>query len=142
MKKLLYVFLSLSVLLAACGPTAPVTGPTPTETPVASATPQPPTATPSPQPSPTVLYPPEGYGPSNFPSNVDPLTGMQAADPTLLDRRPLLIKVQNLPRNSRPQWGLSLADIVFEYYSEEGGTRFAAHTVPVSFRENDRGLLD
>jgi hypothetical protein len=57
---------------------------------------------------------------------VDPLTGLQVTDPTLLDRRPLLIKVSNIPRDNRPQWGLSLADIVFEYYTEEGNTRFAA----------------
>jgi hypothetical protein len=133
MKKLLYVFVFLSVLLAACGPTAPTTGPSSTGTAVASATqppptatPQPPTETPTPQPSPTPLYPSEGYGPSSFPSNVNPLTGLKVADPTLLDRRPLLIKVSNLPRSNRPQWGLSLADIVFEYYTEEGGTRFAA----------------
>jgi len=129
MKKLFYVIVSLSILLAACGPTAPAATPTPPPTytpPAVSATPQPPTATPTPQPSPTPLYPPEGYGPSNFPSNVDPLTGLQVADPTLLDRRPMLIKVSNLPRNVRPQWGLSLADIVFEYYTEEGSTRFAA----------------
>jgi hypothetical protein len=81
---------------------------------------------PSPQPTPTALYPSEGYGPSNFPSGVNPLTGLQVPDPGLLDRRPLLIKVSNLPRNVRPQWGLSLADIVFEYYTEEGSTRFAA----------------
>jgi len=57
---------------------------------------------------------------------VDPLTGLKVADPALLQRRPMLIKVSNLPRNVRPQWGLSLADIVFEYYAEEGSTRFAA----------------
>ncbi len=127
MKKLLYVFLSLSVLLAGCGPTATatVTAPVPIGTPLASATPQPPTVTPSLQPSPTLVYPAEGYGPSGFPSNVDPLTGLQVADPALLDRRPMLIKVPNIPRNVRPQWGLSLADIVFEYYTEEGATRFA-----------------
>ena len=126
MKKLLYVFVSLSVLLAACGPASPVTGGTPTGTPVASATPQPPNVTLSPQPNPTSLYPSEGYGPSNFPLNVNPLTGLQVVDPTLLDRRPMVIKVSNLPRSVRPQWGLSLADIVFEYYTEEGTTRFAA----------------
>jgi hypothetical protein len=38
----------------------------------------------------------------------------------------MLIKVSNIPRNNRPQWGLSLADLVFEYYTEEGATRFAA----------------
>ena len=68
----------------------------------------------------------EGYGPTNFPADVDPLTGLKVADPAMLQRRPMVIKVQNLPRNGRPQWGLSLADIVFEYYTEEGTTRFAA----------------
>jgi hypothetical protein len=57
---------------------------------------------------------------------VDPLTGLIVSDPALLQRRPMLIKVSNLPRNVRPQWGLTLADIVFEYYTEEGSTRFAA----------------
>jgi hypothetical protein len=55
---------------------------------------------------------------------VDPLTGLTVADPSLLERRPLAIKVSNLPRDVRPQWGLSLADLVFEYYTEEGTTRF------------------
>jgi hypothetical protein len=128
MKKLIFIFVSLSVVLTACGPAATATVPAPTGTPTASAsaTPLPPTLTPSPEPSPTPLYPSEGYGPSNFSSNVDPLTGLQVADPALLVRRPLLIKVSNLPRSIRPQWGLSLADIVFEYYTEEGATRFAA----------------
>ena len=57
---------------------------------------------------------------------MDPLTGLKVANPALLERRPMVIKVSNLPRNVRPQWGLSLADIVFEYYTEEGTTRFAA----------------
>jgi hypothetical protein len=60
------------------------------------------------------------------PASINPLTGLVVANPALLDRRPMLIKVSNLPRSVRPQWGLSLADIVFEYYTEEGTTRFAA----------------
>jgi hypothetical protein len=80
----------------------------------------------TPSPTPTPLYPLAGYGPFNFPANVNPLTGLTVANPALLERRPMLIKVSNLPRNVRPQWGLSLADIVFEYYAEEGSTRFAA----------------
>jgi hypothetical protein len=125
MKKFLYVFVFLSVALAACGPAAPTASPTPIETPTISAasTPAPTAATTL---GPTPSFPPEGYGPSNFPSNVDPLTGLTIANPALLDRRPMVIKVSNLPRNVRPQWGLSLADIVFEYYTEEGTTRFAA----------------
>jgi hypothetical protein len=57
---------------------------------------------------------------------VNPLTGLKVSTPALLSRRPLAIKVSNLPRSVRPQWGLSLADIVFEYYTEEGSTRFIA----------------
>jgi hypothetical protein len=38
----------------------------------------------------------------------------------------MLIKVSNLPRDVRPQFGLSRADIVYEYYTEEGTTRFVA----------------
>jgi hypothetical protein len=98
----------------------------------------PPTATPYPLPSataaptqmgayptPTPGYPEEGFGPENFPVDINPLTGL-SADPANLDRRPMLIKVSNLPREVRPQSGLSRADIVFEYYTEEGTTRFIA----------------
>ncbi|MFH1523741.1 MAG: DUF3048 domain-containing protein [Chloroflexota bacterium] len=123
MKKFLYVFVFLAVALAACGPATPVA--TPTEIPVATATSNlVPTATPTLDLK--LSYPPEGYGPSNFPSDVDPLTGLPVANPALLDRRPMVIKVSNLPRDVRPQWGLSFADLVFEYYTEEGSTRFAA----------------
>jgi hypothetical protein len=130
MKKLLYALVLLSVLVSACG-LVPAASPTPTATPLPTNTPTT-TETPTPTPTetatltPTPAYPAEGYGPSNFPADVDPLTGLKVADPALLQRRPMVIKVQNLPRNGRPQWGLSLADIVFEYYTEEGTTRFAA----------------
>jgi hypothetical protein len=126
MKKLFYLFACLSILLAACSSVATPTPLAATDTPAATATPVPPTATATPLPTATLVYPAEGYGPDNFPDNVDPLTGLPVHDPSLLDRRPLLIKVSNLPRNVRPQWGLSLADLVFEYYTEEGTTRFAA----------------
>jgi hypothetical protein len=122
------------MVLSACG-LAPTATPTPTaiktKIPTATTTPAV-AATPTPLPSdtptamPTLSYPPAGYGPTNFPPDVDPLTGLKVANPALLQRRPMLIKVSNLPRNVRPQWGLSLADIVFEYYTEEGSTRFAA----------------
>jgi hypothetical protein len=92
--------------------------------PPTSPTPLPPTPTPTQTVTPTPNYPPQGYGPANFPSNVDPLTGLAVGNPALLARRPLAIKVSNLPRDNRPQWGLSLADLVFEYYTEEGTTRF------------------
>jgi hypothetical protein len=55
---------------------------------------------------------------------LNPLTGLPAADPTLLERRPLAIKISNYPRDIRPQYGLNEADVVFEYYIEWGYTRF------------------
>ena len=55
---------------------------------------------------------------------IDPLTGNPPSDPRLLQRRPLAIKISNYPREIRPQYGLTLADVVFEYYIEWGDTRF------------------
>lgn len=127
MKKIFHVLVLMSFLLAACGG-AKVT-PTPTEEPPApTATPTQPVATETltstPEETPT---PVSGvYGPTNFPANVNPLTGLPVEDPGLLERRPLAIKISNLPRPVRPQWGLSVADIVFEHYTEEAATRFTA----------------
>jgi hypothetical protein len=59
-------------------------------------------------------------------ATLNPLTGLPPSDPSLLDRRPLAIKVANYPRYIRPQSGLTLADNVFEYYIEAGLTRFIA----------------
>lgn len=56
----------------------------------------------------------------------NPLTGLPVDDPTLLQRRPLAIKVGNSPDYVRPQSGLTLADVVYEYYIEWGDTRFIA----------------
>jgi hypothetical protein len=86
-----------------------------------------PTLTPTPtEPPETANYPAEGYGPDDFPEQINPLTGLEAVDPALLDRRPMVVKIQNAPRDSRPAWGLSMADHVIEYYLEYGYTRFAA----------------
>jgi len=104
-----------------------------TGTPAPASSPSPlPSATPT--ASPTLLASPSGTalstttppGPTELPPDYDPLTGLTVADPALLARRPLAIVISNLPRGIRPQWGLSLADLVFEYYSEEGTTRFMA----------------
>lgn len=85
-----------------------------------------PTATSTPEPT---LAPTEEriqYGPSNFPDNVDPLTGLVVTDPAILNRRPVFVKVANFPREGRPHAGLSFADIVFDYYTGEGANRFVA----------------
>ncbi|MBP7227509.1 MAG: DUF3048 C-terminal domain-containing protein [Longilinea sp.] len=127
--------LLLGTLLASCSaltPLPPTATPTmpPTFTPLpptATFTPQPTaTATPLPSPTATPAYPPAGLGPSGFPAGVNPLTGLEVDDPALLERRPIIVKVQNLPREGRPQLGVSAADLVYEYYTEFGTTRFAA----------------
>lgn len=119
----------MAAALTACSPAA-AAAPTALP-PAAPAAVQPlptsaPTATALSTPFSITEYPAEGYGPSNFPAGVNPLTGLPVANPALLERRPLVIKVENLPRADRPQFGLSAADIVYEYYTEQGTTRFAA----------------
>lgn len=56
----------------------------------------------------------------------NPLTGLPPADPSLLNRRPMVIKIANAPDYVRAQSGLSMADAAFEYYIEWGETRFIA----------------
>lgn len=91
--------------------------PTSTQLPTATAVP-----TNTPVPTPVSVE----YGPTDFPANVDPLTGQTVSDPTLLDRRPVMIKVSNFPRDGRPHAGLSKADIVFDYSTGEGANRYLA----------------
>jgi hypothetical protein len=73
---------------------------------------------------PDVLLPNATTDPSTRLTN--PLTGLPAANPALLDRRPMAIKISNYPRDIRPQFGLNAADVVFEYYIEWLHTRFIA----------------
>lgn len=94
-------------------------------TPSASPTPEP-SATPSPSPTATATPTPIAVGPTGFPTNVNPLTGLEVADPTILDRRPVTIKVSNWPRTGRPHAGLSFADIVYAYPIGNGMDRFLA----------------
>lgn len=138
------LFLSLLVIfLSACraNPTPrTVVVPTaipPTETSVLENTPTalPPTAVPKtatptatalPSATPPPVFPAAGYGPTGFPTNINPLTGLVVTNPQLLNRRPVVVKIENLPREHRPPFGINNADIVYEYYTEAGGTRFAA----------------
>ena len=143
----LFLFLLLSVsscnAQAATAPVSALPSPTPfqpltenaSESPYAGAAPTPlhlPTFTPLP-PTPTdqVILPelmPEGVNVPAFtlPKDLNPLTGLPPSDPALMERRPLAIKVANYPRYNRPQYGLTLADNIYEYYIEGGLTRFIA----------------
>ncbi|MBC8505064.1 MAG: DUF3048 C-terminal domain-containing protein [Anaerolineales bacterium] len=104
-------------------PTGTPTQIPPTPTDVATATV---TATATATANPLGNYPAEGYGPLHFPKHINPLTGLPVADSSLLDRRPIAVKISNGPRSVRPQWGLSFADHVYEYYHEGWRTRFNA----------------
>lgn len=118
------------LLVSGCGgsetPTATVT-PTRTPQPTATVMLVPPTVTPTATPLPTTPTPTtiavEMVTP--FPPDVNPLTGLQVADPTMLDHSPLAIKISNSPE-VRPQSGLNSADLIFEHYAEGGITRFTA----------------
>ena len=135
MRKLLIIIVAL--LLVSC--TQPTSTPTatataiqapiqvsPTKPPIeASATPIPTdapvptltsTALPSETPTETLTPTPVVFGPDNYPADVNPLTGLRVSNPALLERRPVAAKLNVVPRSSnRPPWGLSLADIVYDY---------------------------
>jgi hypothetical protein len=96
------------------------------ETEMATSQQVPPTRQGSPSLSPPAAIVAATSGPSHYPDGVNPLTGLTVTSRESLERMPLLIKVANFPRAVRPQWGLSLADLVFEHYTEEGTTRFSA----------------
>ncbi len=66
------------------------------------------------------------YGPADFPAGIDPLTGKPAVDAAMLERRPVAVKIQMFPRGQRPPWGISQADIVYDYYQNFGLTRLHA----------------
>jgi hypothetical protein len=95
--------------------------------PVAKTTPdQPPAATLSTSDNSVQTSSPITPEPTAIPLDYNPLTGLQVADPSRLDRLPVLIKVSNYPRTGRPHAGLSSADIVFDYYIGEMFNRFVA----------------
>ena len=66
------------------------------------------------------------YGKGAWILGDNPLTGLIPIDEEKLDRRPMMVKISNFPRNGRPHAGLSFADIVFEYYIGEEMNRFLA----------------
>lgn len=125
--------LVLSMVLTACQtvsastPTQATGTATATQTATVMATTPPlPSATAITMPTVTTAQAEVQYGPTNFPANVDPLTGLVVSDPAILNRRPVMIKVSNFPREGRPHAGLSKADIVFDYSTGGGENRYLA----------------
>lgn len=102
---------------------SPYSAAAPTPLHLPTLTPLPPTLTP------VVIQPeliPPGITLPQFvlPTELNPLTGLPPDDPSLLERHPVAVKIANYPRYIRPQSGLTLADHVYEYYIEDGLTRF------------------
>lgn len=56
----------------------------------------------------------------------DPLTGLPAQSNAMLARRPLAVKIQLFPRSGRPTFGLAAADIIYDFYQNNGLTRLHA----------------
>ena len=97
----------------------PTTGPTQTEAPTEEPTAEP---TDTAEPTPVV------YMADNMPEGINPLTGLPVQDPSFLQRRPVSVKINLYPRDYyRPAIGLNAADLVFDYYHNDGYTRL--HTI-------------
>lgn len=131
-RNLLLVLLALllSLIMTACGG-SPAAAPTPTRTPQPVA-PGPqgsgtPTAAPTPAPGQPTATPIGPYGPTGFPADVNPLTGLPVTDPAVLNRRPIIVKVSNESPVVRPQSGWAFADHVWEHQMEGfAQTRYTA----------------
>ena len=63
---------------------------------------------------------------TGFADDVNPLSGLRVADPSLLKVPALLVSISHFPATARPQAGLSFAPFVYEFYITEGATRFLA----------------
>ncbi len=118
----------LAVTLTACLSPTPTPVPTPTHTPRPTFTRAPlVTATLPPTPTPWAAQQPTATPartatpaapPTPTPDpNVNPLTGLRLTDSSVLQKRPLHVCIDNDP-GSRPHFGLTLADVVYEYVME------------------------
>jgi Protein of unknown function (DUF3048) N-terminal domain/Protein of unknown function (DUF3048) C-terminal domain len=116
-RRLLPVLISL-VAIAGCAPQIVTVEVAVTPTPAPTGTPTPITETPTATLAATVTPRVPDVGATPIPDDYDPLTGMIVSDPSVLDRRPLVIKVSNESPEVRPQSGLSFADNVWEYQME------------------------
>jgi hypothetical protein len=108
----------LSLLVGSCAPQVSVT-----QTPPVSPTNIAATSSAS-QPAVTETLP--VIEPTRPAITINPLTGLEVQDPSLLNLPTALVSIANFPALARPQSGLSFAPYVFEIYITAGGTRFLA----------------
>ncbi|MCI0395390.1 MAG: DUF3048 domain-containing protein [Chloroflexi bacterium] len=118
---------AVAQITAVPSPTATAVPLTATASPtVAPTATRPPSPTPAPSPTPTATPSIAMWATAEeFGETRNPLTGELVADPAVLNRRPLAIKISNAPAGYvRPQSGLNDADLIFEHITEWGITRF------------------
>ncbi|MEW6085204.1 MAG: SdrD B-like domain-containing protein [Chloroflexota bacterium] len=113
------------ILFASCNAESPQSAPpTATQTKaiatITSTAPPTLTATPQPHRAPVQLGPNQ----TDFPPGVNPLTGLEVHDPSLLNLPAVLVSISNMPVTARPQAGPAFAPWIFEFYIGEGSTRF------------------
>lgn len=120
----LWIVFGVAVILAACGRSGPAPTPTPTKTPVPAVQEPIPADTPTPIPvqnpaiQPTkasLALPTATPVPTALPEGIAPYTGLPAANKENLKRRPIFICVNNDPVGRSAHYGLSAADLVYEY---------------------------
>jgi len=70
------------------------------------------------------ILPTEPNPNERYPAFINPLTGLEVEDPSLLDLPTVLVSISHFPATARPQAGLSFSPMVFEIYITEGATRF------------------
>ncbi len=124
-KWIITILLIFVFIINGCSSSTPATTSQPESTQTSTSTPtqrQTPTATFTPTPQSTST--PASYGPDNFPSNINPLTGQPVADPSMLKIPAMLVSISNFPATARPQAGLSFAPYVFEFSITQGDNRF------------------
>jgi hypothetical protein len=127
-KLYLLLFVLSLFTFSSCSNNTPATTPTSKTKPVATATvtevvpTSTPAVSPTPQPFPTAVR----YGPEEFPTGFNPMTGQLVSDPARLDYPAILLSVSHFPPAARPQAGFSFAPWVYEYYITEGSTRHLA----------------
>lgn len=67
---------------------------------------------------------PQATATQNIIPKINPLTGQNVKDESLLKLPAVLVSISHFPVTARPQAGLSFAPWVFEIYITEGATRF------------------
>jgi hypothetical protein len=73
--------------------------------------------------APTATIVPIPLKSNDYPSGINPLTGLPVKEPANLSLPPVLASISNFPPTARPQAGLSFSPIVFEVFIGDGMTR-------------------